>query len=193
MNSCVPIICSFFLGVRVALLDPSINFNDAVDVLTQIRPRIIFVTPDVVELIDRALHQIGVDCFIVLFGSSDVYIEFDEFLEPVGGEKYFHPLPILNLQETALILFTKGQTDKYKGVCLSHYALLNQFINTISSFNFASRKTRKRFSMVLSFTNIANYSEIELVCCCMIAGITKIICKKFDPTITWATIDKYDV
>ncbi|XP_064212127.1 uncharacterized protein LOC103315112 isoform X2 [Tribolium castaneum] len=202
INSCVPIICAFFLGVPVAPVDPTLSYDEAFEILAQIRPRVIFVTPDVVDTIEMALGEINIECEIVLFGSSPDFVEFDSFLEPDEEESHFQPLEISDIRETAVIAFTKGQKDDYKGVCLSHYAIMMQCLNTISCCNFGNTfclsnrepdKNVNGFETALSFNTFARIAEIELLCCCTFTGITKIINQKFDPTFAWRTIDKHEV
>jgi acyl-coenzyme A synthetase/AMP-(fatty) acid ligase len=201
-NSCIPIISGLFLGVKVAPLDPSLSLDDTTYILNQIRPRLIFVSTDVIEMIEEALEDVGVECEIVVFGFCYGFTEIEEFLEPVKNEAKFKPLPVTDITETAIILFSSGTAGPSKGICLSHQALMTQFINTISYWNlgqkiYYSNYTEERSETgLMTAINFATYQwmpAIALLCCSILTATARIICKTFESEVVWKLIDKYEV
>lgn len=202
LNSCVPIISSTFLGSKVAPLDPSLSLPEASHLLNLIKPKIIFVSLDAVNLIESALEKEGIKCDIVVFGKTAQHTEFDEFLQQSDDENSFKPEPIKSNKETAIILFSSGTTGLPKGICLSHYALLIQLANTVECWNygndiFLSNYTKHRHNnglkVALGFTTYYWISAIGILNCSILTGITRIICSKFDPVAVWSLIEKYNV
>ncbi|KAF2887117.1 hypothetical protein ILUMI_19056 [Ignelater luminosus] len=122
----IPFYASFFIGAISANLDPLLSSSDTVALLKLVCPKMIFVVPDAVELIENALRETGIDAKIIVFGPTSKHTNYSEFLKPSPEENNFVPYEVKNLKETAVIVFSSGTTGLPKGICLSHYSLLGQ-------------------------------------------------------------------
>jgi 4-coumarate--CoA ligase len=130
LNSCVPFIASMFLGVKVASLDPTLSVADTSYLLKQVKPTIIFLVPQAIKLIEESVEKAEINCKLIIFGESDRYQEFEEYLVPNDDEYNFKPTNV-SVQDTAVIFFSSGTTGLPKGICQSHYALLAQGVNVM--------------------------------------------------------------
>lgn len=127
MDSCVPFIATIFIGATVASLDPSQSLKDIAYLLDIVKPRMIFVVPEAVDLIISAVEKASPHTEIIVFGETDQYISFSVFVEEKGDEeKSFIPVQVSSIEETAVIFFSSGTTGFPKGICVSHYALVMQ-------------------------------------------------------------------
>lgn len=129
LNSVVPFISGLFLGCTLASLDPSISLTDTKHLLKQVNPKIIFISKNAEDLIEKSLSDIGIEAEIVVFGSSNKYSSFEEFLEKKEDNENFQPCEDINVDDTAIIIFSSGTTGLSKGICTSHYSLLCQSSN----------------------------------------------------------------
>lgn len=127
MDSCVPFIATVFVGATVASLDPTQSMGDIAYLLAIVKPKMIFVVQEAVDLIVSALRQAGLNAEVVVFGETEEYTPFSVFLEEkVDEEENFEPVRISSARETAVIFFSSGTTGYPKGICVSHYALVMQ-------------------------------------------------------------------
>lgn len=120
LNSTIPLIASQFLCCKVASFDPLLSQNDTNYLMKQIKPRLIFVTPEAVRLIENAIESAGCKTEIVVFGNSIKYQNFDEYLKESLFEDYFKPKIPNSIKDTAIIYFSSGTTGYPKGICCSH-------------------------------------------------------------------------
>ncbi|KAF2902426.1 hypothetical protein ILUMI_03756 [Ignelater luminosus] len=128
LNTNIPIIASLLLGVKTASIDPALALSDAVHLLKQVKPKMIFVSENGIKLIEDTIKEIGINSELVVFGKTTKHIEFSEFLnEAPEQEREFIPVEIKDLKETFSIFFSSGTSGLAKGVCLSHRSLISQF------------------------------------------------------------------
>lgn len=128
LNSILPYVASQFLGCKIANLDPTISPQDITHLLSQVKPKMIFIIPHALKLIEDASKMADINTNIVVFGETKIpkNSSFDEFLKPSEEEATFEPVPAKSLKETAVILFSSGTTGLPKGICCHHYGILAQ-------------------------------------------------------------------
>lgn len=127
LNTIVPLYASFFLGAIPASIESKLPLTDVILLIKQVKPKIFFVSVETEKLIRRAVKELGLVAEIVVFGDVEGYPRFSSFLERKDGEDEFMPLKEVDDMDTAIILFSSGTTSIPKGICLSHYSILNNF------------------------------------------------------------------
>lgn len=126
-NSIVPFIASFFLGCNVSSLDPTMSSNDCIYLTKQVKPKIIFASEKAEELIESILVDLNFECEIVIYGKTNKFVPFDEFLESDEEEENnFEPYETKSNKETGVVFFSSGTTGMPKGICTTHFGLLKQ-------------------------------------------------------------------
>ncbi|KAJ8919720.1 hypothetical protein NQ315_006248 [Exocentrus adspersus] len=188
-NSAVPFLACTLLGIRVASLDPILSLWDITYLIAEVKPRIVFVVPETLQVLESALEETGLEVEVVVFDElglvSDKHTSFSEFLQPSQDEDAFVPETIPSLGETAVIFFSSGTTGYPKGILTSHYALICQPINFINSGNLGD--------VSLSYTSLYWISNVLLIYAVIFSGTARVVCRRFDPEHFWRLIDKYKV
>ncbi|KAF2887070.1 hypothetical protein ILUMI_19104, partial [Ignelater luminosus] len=183
LNSMVPFIATFFLSAKVASLDPTLSLTDTMHLLKQVTPKMIFVAPEALELIEKAIEEIPSDIEIVVFGETTKHTKFSNFLEPKQEENNFEPIPPKSLYDTAIIFFSSGTSGLPKGICISHFAYLGQ---TAIGMNVGYD-----YNVVLAFASPYWITSALFWSISLIDGTTRLVLPKFDCTITWEIIHKF--
>lgn len=126
LDTVVPLLATFFLGAIPASLDPTLSLADITVLIKQVVPKMFFVSEEAVQLIEEVHQKLGLEAEVVVFGNTEKYVRFERFLEAKEGEGDFRPNEEVDDQETGCIFFSSGTTGLPKGICLTHYGLLNQ-------------------------------------------------------------------
>lgn len=126
MDLCVAYIATFFLGAIPTALDPSMSVDDVAYLLNLVKPKMIFVVPEAVSLVEDALEANSLQAEVISFGAA-----FSKLLVPNEGEEIFKPYNVKDSRDTAIILFSSGTTGLPKGICVNHYSLLNILENQV--------------------------------------------------------------
>ncbi|XP_074034975.1 luciferin 4-monooxygenase [Leptinotarsa decemlineata] len=184
-NSCIPFIASLFLGVPVASLDPALSIMDTSHLLKEVTPKIMFVVSHALEMIETSLLEADIETEIVIFGSSDKYTEFADFLQFHEDEEKFIPVYVSSLQETAVIFFSSGTTGIPKGIMINHYTLMGQTDNLIKSGNIGN--------VQLSYSSLYWISSVIFLSVVICTGGVKVVCQHFNPEELWFHIEKYKI
>ncbi|KAK4872967.1 hypothetical protein RN001_014996 [Aquatica leii] len=130
VNNCVPIFASLFIGIKSASFDYKMLDTEAVLLMEEISPKVIFVDFESLSFIELILKQANITTDIIVFGKTPNYINFFDLLSPNPDEHDFRPVEVDEAQ-TAIIFFTSGSCGMPKGVCLSHALFLEQIAVTL--------------------------------------------------------------
>ncbi|KAK4872972.1 hypothetical protein RN001_015001 [Aquatica leii] len=184
INSCIPIFASLFIGVKSASLDYQIINKEAVLLIEQISPKVIFVDFESLPFIESILKQSNKTTIIVVFGETPNYINFFDLLLPNPREHDFKPVE-MNETQTAFVFFTSGSNGMPKGVCLSHGELLEQITVALD--------LNEPFDRIWNFTTFYWCSSIYFWAISVIKGGCKILVPSYnDPNLLWKSITDYN-
>ncbi|VEN42268.1 unnamed protein product, partial [Callosobruchus maculatus] len=184
-DSCVPFIACLFLGIPVASLDPMLSALDTTHLLKEVTPKVLFVVPKSVDLINSCLREAEIEAELIVFDKTEDHTSFLELLMPHDGESEFVPESVIDLDQTAVILFSSGTTGLPKGIMISHYALLMQCHTLAETRNFGS--------VILSYATLYWVSTVLILTVMTYTGGARVICSKFDPRQTWSLLEKYQL
>lgn len=125
LDGCLPFIASTFIGCLPASLDPTFSSAENKHLLSQIKPKIIFVSDESVAMIEKTIDELNYDTEIVVFSDDTNFTPFTEFLTELHDEEVnFKPVPCKDLNDTCLIAFSSGSVNSPKGICLTHIGAL---------------------------------------------------------------------
>lgn len=200
LNSCVPLIATQFIGGVYASLDPSLSEFDMKLLLTQVGPKIIFSNLESAPILEEILRIEGTDCEIVVFGESDEYTEFSQFLGQQPEESDFNPVEI-DIATTAFMFFSSGTTGYPKAICSKHSNFmslldLNSILKQTLDFERVAFEAKLRGNMPevnMWYTTYYWLSAVSVLFHAILFEGISIICDKFDTTKLWTFIDKYNV
>ncbi|KAF5290671.1 hypothetical protein FQR65_LT01961 [Abscondita terminalis] len=128
IDSCIPIFASLYVGAKITCFDHEMHVNEAVILMNQIDPVMMFVSLESVEFIQNVMKQSNKTATLVVFGQSNPkYLNYFDMLQPCIDEESFLPMEVEGTQ-TAFIFFSSGTSGMPKGVCLSHSSYMAQCI-----------------------------------------------------------------
>ncbi|KAJ8947578.1 hypothetical protein NQ318_010090 [Aromia moschata] len=186
-NSCIPLVATFFIGAISANFDPKLSPLDTIHLLKLMQPKVMFVSIESLSFMEKCMEEAKVKCELVVFGDSERYIQFSEFLEPHPKEENFEPTALNDSKETAAVLFSSGTTGLPKGICLSHASLLGWYKNSgIFAVNSGD-------GVNLVYTTFYWISALWFFIESVIRGDARVVCSKFDPYELWHIIEKYKI
>ncbi|KAK5639861.1 hypothetical protein RI129_010672 [Pyrocoelia pectoralis] len=125
MDACVVYIASLFIGAVMANVDVNVSTQDIVFLLKQVSPKIIFATPNSESVIQEVIRELGGHITLVVFGETELNSRFTDFTRRYENEDKFKPREVDNLEEIAFVIFSSGTTDRPKGICHSHLAMVS--------------------------------------------------------------------
>lgn len=180
MNICVPYISTLFLSATVSTLDPTLNVQDTVHLLKQVQPKIIFVGPEALETIEKAVGEANLTTEIVVFGETTKHTPFADFLQPQPEEDEFKPVPVRDVMDTASIMFSSGTSGLPKGICLSH-----------RSFLVMGHATGHLIPLTraLTFASFHWISTINILVSSLLYGYSRVVVPRFDPSQFWKLLE----
>ncbi|XP_030753772.1 4-coumarate--CoA ligase 1-like [Sitophilus oryzae] len=190
IHSCVPFLACMFLGIKVASLDPSFTHADASHLIKLVKPKIMFIVPEVLEMMMLAVEEAEINCELVLYGDdvdTNTSTPFNDFLEPHDDEDIFTPVEIDDPTETIVIFFSSGTTGLPKGICSSHKSIYHQGNLT----NYAGIINSN--SIIVLFSTLYWVSAVLHLSGTILCGAARLICRSFDPNDLWIYLDKYKV
>jgi 4-coumarate--CoA ligase len=184
LDAAVPNVASFFLGAKVANLDPSLSVKQTSHLIGLVSPKVIFVEEASVPLIEESLRSANHKTEIVVFGNSEQYSTFSDLDTPQTEEESFRPVEV-DTQDVVIMLFSSGTTGLPKAICHSHHSFMQM------SFSFCN--TVDKLDSLLSFTTFYWISGLLFLACSFIGGTRRIICGAIEPQKTFRVIETYKV
>nr|XP_008190687.2 PREDICTED: probable acyl-activating enzyme 21 [Tribolium castaneum] len=185
LDTPIPIIASFFLGAKIANLDPTLSPRQTSHLLSIISPKMIFVSESALSLIEESLESANLKTEIVVYdGSTKKYPTFAEFAKPKPNEENFKPVKITNLDETIVMFFSSGTTGLPKAICHSH----SSFLHLV--YNFYETNGNGCLDVVLSFTTFYWLSGMLYLTCTFIGGGHRVICRDVEDEQLFQFIEK---
>ncbi|CAH1106452.1 unnamed protein product, partial [Psylliodes chrysocephalus] len=183
-NSIIPFIATQFLGAISATFDENIPQLDTVHLLKLVQPKILFVSENSLEFMEKCLHKANINTKLVVFGNSKEYTEFSKYVEPCHEEEQFYPVQIENQKDVAAIVFSSGTTGLPKGICFHHTSLKN-ITNLITTLN--------EDHVILFYASLYWIGGIIVLIKGITSGCSLVTCKRYDPAYSWNLIEKYKV
>ncbi|KAL3275082.1 hypothetical protein HHI36_019854 [Cryptolaemus montrouzieri] len=190
-ETCVPYIAGLFLGIKIVAFDTSISIQDNVYLLRKITPKVIFVEQNKLTDVEESMHLADVSIKLVVIG-DDAHDNtlFSDYLDASEEDvSNFEPVSLKSNKETAAILFSSGTTGLPKGICLSHYGLLNQSL----LFTFSGLYGSSRQPVSMSFGQLYWISSVIFLMSTTLSGIARVIKETYEADKVWKIIEKYKV
>ncbi|XP_072402738.1 luciferin 4-monooxygenase-like isoform X2 [Diabrotica undecimpunctata] len=186
--SAIPFIATQFLGAVICNLDPKLSHIDTVHLLKLIQPKILFVAEESLHFIEKCLNKANVTTDMVVFGKSNKYTQFSEYVISVN-KRNFKLKTILDNSAPAAIFCSSGTTGLPKGICLSHKALIKSANLNIS----LDSNDPMVPNIILMYPTLYWISAAFNLIRATLMGFASVVCKDFDPAHTWKLIEKYKV
>ncbi|CAH1106453.1 unnamed protein product [Psylliodes chrysocephalus] len=183
-NSIIPFIATQFLGAISATFDENLPQLDTVHLLKLVQPKILFVSENSLEFMEKCVHKANINTKLVVFGVSKEYTEFSKYVEPCHEEEKFCPVQIENQKDTAVIVFSSGTTGLPKGICLHHTPLKN-ITNLVTTLD--------EEDVILYYASLYWIGGINVLIKVITSGCSWVICKRYDPAYSWNLIEKYKI
>ncbi|KAI4471441.1 long-chain-fatty-acid--coa ligase [Holotrichia oblita] len=124
MDTILPIYSTLYLNAVIVNLDPSISLRDSMHLIKTISPKLIFVIPEALDLIERATANLEKKPQIVVMGVSKNYTTMSDFLKPHTYEDVFIPEDVSNIYNVCNIFFSSGTTGLPKAILHSNFSIL---------------------------------------------------------------------
>ncbi|XP_018579484.1 4-coumarate--CoA ligase 1-like isoform X2 [Anoplophora glabripennis] len=178
LDNIIPILSALYLGAKVASLDTSQSVKDCAHCISIVRAKYVFVEDQSLKLIEDSLIEAKLNSTIIVVGESVKYRTLQELLEFTPEENKFRPVTVKNCHETAFIYFSSGTSGLPKGICITHFGLLN---------------SKKAVVVMLHFSSFYWISAAALTTTAFIKGGCRILASKFDAEEAFWIIQKYKV
>ncbi|KAG5893797.1 hypothetical protein JTB14_005462 [Gonioctena quinquepunctata] len=167
LDNVIPHVSTLSLGAIVSAVDPTQSTREWVHCGNILKPKLIFVDEENSGRMAEAVALIREKPDIIVVGKSKKFKTFAELQKPLPEEDTYRPEPITNCYDTALIIFSSGTTGLPKGICLSHFSMVNEMKNAnhfirqpAVSLNYA---TFYWISAVLVLTSTIHYGGARMI------------------------------
>lgn len=113
---------SLFLNVPCHPIDPTFSKEAIEHSWSKTKPKIIFCEGKLVQMVKKAIFDIGLKCDIYTLNGEVKGIKKveDLFVAKTNDESNFQPLEIESSDQTAIVLCSSGSTGLSKAVTISH-------------------------------------------------------------------------
>ncbi|MCW5590112.1 MAG: AMP-binding protein [Legionellales bacterium] len=157
------------IKATAVLIDPSLPAKDTIELITRIDARAILTTQ---KLLSKLTHEISSD--IAVLDLDQQLQDFAHFSSKVNPNK---PTTQDCDQDVAFILFSSGTTGQYKGVLITHSAILNNMADSKKVFNYDHKLTAITFLPLFHIFCLGNWVIPSLL-----NVIKNTLIPRFDPS-----------
>uniref|UniRef100_A0AAG5CN47 Luciferin 4-monooxygenase n=1 Tax=Anopheles atroparvus TaxID=41427 RepID=A0AAG5CN47_ANOAO len=197
LQYCIAMFGSIFVGAPLALLNPAYVEGELKHAIALAKPKVIFISPDVVEKLMAALRSMRLEVRVVLCGEHPAASAYPEIIpyasllaESVDVGPSFRLEPVDRVNHVALVVLSSGTTGLPKGVELTHQSI----IATISHSKEAAKMLELPDQLVALavtplFHVVAGVGLLNMVtnnCRC-------VVMPRFDPALFLRCIERYRV
>ncbi|RZB41708.1 AMP-binding domain containing protein [Asbolus verrucosus] len=102
LDSAIPILATFYLGAKVANLEPTLSVKCTRHMISLILPKIIFTEESAIGLIEESLETIDSEVEIIVYGRSTKYTNLSELITRKDHEDSFIPAKV-DLHDVAIV------------------------------------------------------------------------------------------
>ncbi|XP_060522585.1 luciferin 4-monooxygenase-like isoform X2 [Cylas formicarius] len=182
-DNIVPALAAWYIGARVASVDPKQEVPDVKRCLAIVEPKVVFVVEDSLRLVEDSL--VGSDIFprIIVIGKSAKYKTMAEIER---ADICDFKLAEVTGDDVAVIMFSSGTTSVPKGICISHYSLL-----------YGARGLKEHNSLknrvLIHFSSMYWASAVMMTGWCVLEAIPKVIGSNMEGERLLQLIEKYKI
>ncbi|KAI4471445.1 long-chain-fatty-acid--coa ligase [Holotrichia oblita] len=185
MDTILPIYSTLYLNAVTVTLDPTISLRDSTHLIKLVSPKIIFVIPEAVALVETAIVDLEPKPEIVVMGPSKKYATLSDFLKPHPEEEIFVPDDVNDVHDVSNIFFSSGTTGLPKAIMHTSYSMLTS-IQLLREADFDS-------TICLYYTSFYWISAFLFTTLAILSGGTRIFDGEFTTETFLKALEEYKV
>ncbi|KFB37036.1 AGAP003481-PA-like protein [Anopheles sinensis] len=197
LEYCIAMFGSIFVGSPLALLNPAYVEGELKHAIALAKPKVIFISPDVLEKLMGALRAMRLSVKVVLCGEHPAARTYPEVIpyatllaNPLVVEASYRPEPVDKANHVALIVLSSGTTGLPKGVELTHQSIIATIAHSKESAKMLELPDQLvALAVTPLFHVVAGVGLLNMVtnnCRC-------VVMPRFDPVLFLRCIERYRV
>ncbi|KAF5290672.1 hypothetical protein FQR65_LT01962 [Abscondita terminalis] len=183
VDGCIPIFASLYLGAKITIFEKEIPINEAVIMINEIDPVMMFISLDSIDFIEKLLKESNKCATVVVFGETNSYLNYFDMIGFLDGEDQFLPIAVEETQ-IAFIFFTSGSSAVPKAISYSHVGLLT-LVGVSLDLN-------ESFDMIMLLMSLGWITNLCYLVYSIIKGYCRLSLNNTDDLqLVWNVIDTY--